>query len=458
MTAASDRFAFFRQSGWMMVATTSSGLFMFAVHLFAPWMPAAEYGLFGTLLQLMNLMMIPALGLQTVFAQQTAAAVTDERRNALRGTVRALLFWSSIVWLSAAVGVFLLQDRIVDLLAIRNPAALWATFAIGLPQLWLPILLGLLQGSMSFLWLGWVNIMNGAGRFVAVAIIVVLLGGHAAGAVTGALLGLASATALAAYHTRAFWKTAGAGFRWGSWLRRLVPLTLGLGVSQFMLAADMILVRALFPADETGFYAGAGMIGRGLVIFTAPLVWVMFPRIVQSLARDSGTDVLKQALSATALIGGATATGLTLFAWCLPSLLDAIARLDSSASWIITVQSRLAPRVDALGLVARLIPWFVWCMLPLGLANVLVNNLLAREQYRAIPWLMLVGAAYATALTVWNHTLVTVIQTLGVFSLILLAVAAAFTRAIRAQNRPRLNPDHAPAHNPTAPARPENPE
>ena len=57
MKFSSDRFAFFRQSGWMMVATTTSGLLMFAVHIFAPWMPAAEYGLFGTLLQVMNLMM-----------------------------------------------------------------------------------------------------------------------------------------------------------------------------------------------------------------------------------------------------------------------------------------------------------------------------------------------------------------------------------------------------------------
>ena len=108
-----------------------------------------------------------------------------------------------------------------------------------------------------------------------------------------------------------------------------------------------------------------------------------------------------------------------------------IAHAESSAPWILAIQARVVPRVDALGLVAQLIPWFVWCMLPLGLANVLVNNLLAREQYRAIPWLMIVGAGYATALTFRNGTLITVIQTLGVFSMILLSVAAAFTVRIR---------------------------
>ena len=75
MTEADSKNAFYRQGSWMVIATFVSGLLMFAVHIFGGWMSREEYGLFVTLLQILNLMMIPALGLQTVFAQQTAAAV-----------------------------------------------------------------------------------------------------------------------------------------------------------------------------------------------------------------------------------------------------------------------------------------------------------------------------------------------------------------------------------------------
>jgi hypothetical protein len=37
----------------------------------------------------------------------------------------------------------------------------------------------------------------------------------------------------------------------------------------------------------------------------------------------------------------------------------------------------------------------MWAMLPLTLANVLVNNLLARRDFRAVPWFVVIAIAYA---------------------------------------------------------------
>jgi O-antigen/teichoic acid export membrane protein len=83
-----------------------------------------------------------------------------------------------------------------------------------------------------------------------------------------------------------------------------------------------------------------------------------------------------------------------------------------------------------------LVPWFAWCMFLLTLANVLINNLLARERFRAIPWLVLVAAAYGlTLLALAPHyveldyltAFKRVVQILGAFSLLLLAVSAWFT-------------------------------
>ena len=83
MSEADSKRAFYRQGSWLVIATFISGLLMFAVHIFGGWMSRGEYGLFVTLLQILNLMMIPALGLQTVFAQQTAAAIEPQQQHDL---------------------------------------------------------------------------------------------------------------------------------------------------------------------------------------------------------------------------------------------------------------------------------------------------------------------------------------------------------------------------------------
>ena len=49
---------------------------------------------------------------------------------------------------------------------------------------------------------------------------------------------------------------------------------------------------------------------------------------------------------------------------------------------------------------ASVLPWYAWAMVPLALANVLVNNLLARSQFRIVPALAVLAAAYGVALAV----------------------------------------------------------
>ena len=76
---------------------------------------------------------------------------------------------------------------------------------------------------------------------------------------------------------------------------------------------------------------------------------------------------------------------------------------------------------------AWLIPWFAWALLPLALSNLLVNNLLARNRFEAVPWLVAVAAGYGITLrfTYWSY--LTVILTLGAFSFLLFAVCVVFT-------------------------------
>lgn len=416
MSEHSSKLTFFRQTGWMVMATTLGGGFMWLVHMPAnAGMTPAEYGIFGTMLQVMALMMIPAIGLQTVFANEAAAAVSMERQRELSAIVRWGLGAVTAVWLLLVIAVLVVQRPLLAYWGITQPALLWITLLIGLAMVWWPVLQGVLQGQQNFLWLGWLQVFNGLGRFVAVLVLVTWMGWQSVGAVTAALIGFWACVAVALWQTHGVVFGHGRHVNWWGWLKRVIPLSLGLGAGQFVLAADMLVVKGVWPEDVVGYYSAAGTIGRALVYFTIPMVSVMFPKIVRSAALSQETRVMLLALGATALLGALAALACTLVPWLPLKLL------------------RYKPEYLR---VAPLVPWFAWCMLPLTLSNVLIGNLLARGQFRAVPWLLLVAAGYGVTLVLrvpafkaadQEVAFRMVIQTLGLFSLLLFAVSAWFT-------------------------------
>jgi O-antigen/teichoic acid export membrane protein len=400
----------------MVVATVLSGFFMSAVHMVVSKpMEESEYGVFFTLLRVFLIMGIPAGGLQTVFAQDAAASLREEHESALSAAVRAVCKGSLVAWMIMAGVVFLISGPVVEALKIRNPAALWVTVSLGLASLWLPILRGILQGRQNFFGLGWVIILDGVGRFSGI-VVVVLLGGQAAGAMTGALVGQATALGVGAWMCRDVLLRPAGVFRWRPWLKRVMPLTLGVALFLVMTNMDVIFVQWLFPKERSILYMPAAMIGLAMVTFTTPLAAVMFPKLVHSAARTERTDVLKQALGATALLGGLAAVACTL----LPELPLRIIYFRNPTYW------QAAP----------LIPWMSWCLLPLIVGNVLIGNHLARGRFESIPWLSLVVLAYVATLFGLSEKISamepmqgfrTIIQTLGGFNLALLCIAAWFT-------------------------------
>ena len=422
MSEADSKRAFYRQGSWMVIATFVSGLLMFAVHIFGGWMSPEEYGLFVTLLQILNLMMIPALGLQTVFAQQTAAAIEPQQRYDLANSTQKILLICLCVWVAITLLILLNQEAILELLKIKKPTGLYVTLLLGLPQLWLPVLLGILQGKQNFAWLGGAAIVNGLGRFVAVGIIVTLLSGQAAGATIGVLIGFTTACLLAGWQSRQTWLGQSGASRGNfdakAWMTRVVPLTLGMGAGLFMLSADMIAARAVLPEMDSGPYGAAGMIGRGLVAFTAPLAAVMFPKLVRE-ATEAKSGVLGQTFLSTTILGMLAGIGCSLAAWFLPDIADHFSVLASKKKMITEI--------------ASLIPYFIWSMLPLALGNVFVAALLARERYRSVPWLVGIAVAYGLTLAWLVNTIEppsqqTIILTLGGFNLAFLGTAAALAR------------------------------
>ena len=94
--------AFFRQSGWLMIATIAGGLMTLGVHPLNKIIPDSEYTAFVALLMLVVLLM-PTTPFQMVFAQQSALALATGRERQLSGMVRLAWLWTTLViWTAVA--------------------------------------------------------------------------------------------------------------------------------------------------------------------------------------------------------------------------------------------------------------------------------------------------------------------------------------------------------------------
>jgi O-antigen/teichoic acid export membrane protein len=419
--SSESKSSFFRHSGWMVMATFIGGIFMAGVQfeaLHGNVMQKSDCNDFIVLLRLLMVFgSVPSAALQTIFAQQAAAALTEENRGALTASVRALLKATFLFWVVLAGVVMIFAGPVSAALAVNNPAALCVTMLAVLAVLWAPTFRGLLQGLHRFAAYGWLLILEGVVRLGTFLLLVNWLRGGSAGGVWAVFAGQYLSLAIALWLTRDVWGAKSpAAFLWKNWIIRGLPLTLGMGAYVFMsIQADSLFVKSYFSnATNVQFYNCAMFIGFAMTQFIGPIATVMFPTIVRNLALSKKSNALVLTLAVTGAFACLAATGCTLF----PKLPLAI----------------LFP--DKIG-AAPLVPWYAWALVPLTLANVLIQNLLACGRFKATPWLISVPILYVLALRACKPVLLAmpddfsafkaIIQVMGFFCLLLFGVAAWFT-------------------------------
>ena len=408
--------AFFRQSGWLMVAAIAGGALTWGVHFLNKAIPAAEYSAFGVLL--MVVACLPTMPLQMVFAQQSALALATGRERQLASLIRLTWLWTFILWALGAAVVFVFRKQIVAGWHLPNELGLWVTLVLLLVSLWAPLFGGLLQGRQDFFWMGWASILGGGARLIGAVFLVLALGLGAAGMMAGAFIGIALGTLIAIWRTRDLWCIPAEPFHGKSVLRQVLPLLFGFGACQFMFTSDTMFATSFFNGEQMKPYVVAGTLSRALLWLVMPMASVMFPKLVQSRVKAEKTNLFGLVVLGTAVLSVCGALGLWLV-----------------GPWVVRF---VAHAGDVAGTMA-LIPWYAGAMVPLALANVLVNDLLARSRFGVVPFMVLLAVAYGLTLP-WmlNHypgRIEVVLQTLGAFNLLLFGVCALFTWGVSGKEK-----------------------
>ena len=387
-----------------MIAGIGSGGLFYLVHLLSKKISVAEYGAFGVMLAVA--MCVPNMPLQMVFAQQAARAIATGRQHALAGMIR--LAWLGTLGLTLILTVVMAvwHGQIQEAWKLPYVMGLWITLIVVLLSFWQPMFQGLLQGKQDFFWLGWTSILNAIGRISVAATLVLFFSGASTQMIAGVAIGLGISVGIGIWQTRDLWGLRADSFNVRELLAQIVPLMLGFGAVQFLFTADTMYVKHYFTEDDSGFYVGAGTLSRALLWLVLPLATVMFPKIVHSTALSQKSNLLKLVMFGTLILAAGGAVGLTVLG-------PFVVRMAFTPSYV--------PVATAI------LPWYAWAMVPLSLANALVNNLLARSQFRIVPSLIILAVAYGFALTYFHDSLITVLKTLGVFNLLLLAVCGWYT-------------------------------
>ena len=398
--------AFFRQSGWLMIANIIAGLMAFAVHPLAKKISLAEYSVFGTML--MVTACIPTLPLQMVFAQQTAGALATNRERQLSRMIRLGWLLTFILWAVAALAILVFQDRIRARWELTSRMILWVTLAAVLMNLWMPLFTGVLQGRQDFFWMGWGSIVNGIGRIAFAALIVLVFHGGATGMIFGAFAGLGAWAGIAIWRSRDLWLAKPEPFDGRGLFKQVAPVMLGFGACQFLFTSDTMYAKAFFSGDEMASYVAAGTLSRALLWLVLPMAAVMFPKIVHANAKSEKSNLLGIVLLGTAILAICGAVGLCI---------------------VGPLVVKLVFTPDYVALTTKLLPWYAGAMIPLALANVLVNDLMARGKFKIILPMVLLTIAYGFTLPFMLHKfsrMEVALQTLGVFNLLLLVICAWF--------------------------------
>jgi hypothetical protein len=397
---------FFRQSGWLMIASITGGVLMFFVHFLNKFIPDQDYSAFGVLL--MVVACVPTLPMQMVFAQQTAKALATGNERQLARMSQGIFLLVTTLCVLIAIVVVSFRSAIVEYWHLPNATGLILT----LPLLWFsvvnPMLVGMLQGRQDFFWIGWTTIINGVMRLVGAGLLVAL--GFGAGGMTGGvLIGFSIVVAIGIGRTRDLVFRPGEAFDWKVW-RDVVPLFLGFLACQVLFTSDSMFTMSHFSGDEMKPYVLAGTLSRALLWLVQPLATVMFPKIVQSSMRGQKSNLFGLVVLGTAVLSACGMIGL----WVTGPLVVRI----------------VGKPTDVAGAMA-LIPWYAGAMIPLAMANVMVNDLLARSKYAIVPFAVLVAIGYCFAmpymLSHYPGRLQIPLQTVGAFNLLLFCICAVFT-------------------------------
>ena len=268
-----------RQGVLVFLSLTGANVLNYAFYAIVGRMVGVEnYGVFTAVTAAIIICTTPAIIGQTVVAKLAAEFCAVDDIAGLRGFADAVTMFA--IGLGALLGLagIVLEHPLAQFLQINDPAII-AIAAVAL-AVWIVIWLGrgVFQGAGAFGTFGISNLLEGLGKTVFAAGLVIVAG------LRGAFAGLAIGLCLTAvYNTLRLRRQFGhTSRRFHANYYRLAISASATGSAVFaittMVLFDVILVKHYFGPRDAGLYGAAALVGRALYTVVAFVPTVVLPK------------------------------------------------------------------------------------------------------------------------------------------------------------------------------------
>lgn len=306
-----------RASGLMFISIVGGGIlgYVFQI-LMGRMLSVSDYGLFITLMALLQVVSVPLITLSMVVSRQASDYLAQNRFGRL-----ANMFWwvsSRVLWAALAVVLCALPftSQIMDYFHLESLYQVWIFLLIIFTAFFSPINMAFLQAQQNFRWLA-ISVVGAHGFKILFCGTLVYAGLKLNGALMGMVLA-SLAVWLLAYRP----------------LRHLVALPAGTAVVGghisfrgsisvlianlsfvVMTQLDIILVNHFYNTHQAGVYAAAAILGKAVMYLPGAISIAMFPMVAENQSRAQGSaHLFFNAMLLTACIAGAGAIFYFLFA------------------------------------------------------------------------------------------------------------------------------------------------
>jgi O-antigen/teichoic acid export membrane protein len=373
-----------------------------------------EFGVMNTMLNIFSMFAIPATALQLAIARQTAIYADRGELDSIAALLRRASRKAGLAAVVVLVAMLALSPWLRNYLQLATAGPIYVTAVMVGIGIVIPVAAGALQGLKRF---GWMSATSIAAPLIRIAAGVALVwaGWKASGALCGTFAGnvamlVLSGFALAAVLRR---KVAAQTLDTAGVYRYLLPTLISLACYAGLVNLDLIIVKHYFKPEEASQYAAASLFGRAVGWLISPLCTVLFPHVWDENRHEANRALLLKFLLAAAGLGIAAACVCTVTSGLLTKLL--LGRADAE--------------------VTALIPLCAWAMLPIGVANVFLNFVMARGRYGFLVSFVTTAVLYLVGFALWHDTLRHVVAIVAVFGVATLALFVAITYGKSAKSK-----------------------
>ncbi len=305
-----------RDSFILFIATMIMNLGAFFYHfVIGRMLGPSDYGVLGVVLSLFYILLVPLYVIQTSLSKFVAEFKAKKNIKSI-----STLFFKSIkklivVGLILFVLFLIISFFLADFLNI--PKSLLWIVALAVPFVFLlPIDRGILQGLQNFKILGLNFVIESFTKFL-IGIGLVFLGFGIYGAVFGIVAAYITAFACGFFSLRKYFKNYKKDINTKSIYSYSWPVFIVLLTLTLFYSLDVILVKHYFDSLNSGYYAAFAILGRIAFFASFSIVFVLFPKVVETHALGkSNFNLVKKALLLVTIVS----VGLILFYLLFPKL------------------------------------------------------------------------------------------------------------------------------------------